>query len=105
MPRKTQKTAQATQAKTNAAAVAEAPESNGQDTGQSETRDWGNLYKPIFSSKDKGFEMGENRRFKQRVFIFNEKPDEAILAALKDNGFTYRAGEKAWTIQADASTR
>jgi hypothetical protein len=70
-----------------------------------EERQWGNPYKPIFVSKDKGFEMGENRRFKQRVFLFNEKPDEQVLAALKDNGFSYRANEKAWTIHADPATR
>ncbi len=72
---------------------------------KSEVRQWGNPYRPIFVSKDKGFEMGENKRFRQRVFLFNEKPDEQVLAALKDNGFTYRASEKAWTIHADADTR
>jgi hypothetical protein len=106
MPAKTQQTTKTDKAKTaKAAAVAETPASKGEEAAGSEARDWGNPYKPIFSSKDKGFEMGENRRFKQRVFIFTEKQDEQILAALKDNGFTYRAGEKAWTIQADAETR
>ena len=49
--------------------------------------------------------MGENRRFKQRVFTFKEKPAEEVLAALKEHGFTYRADEKAWTIPANADTR
>jgi hypothetical protein len=49
--------------------------------------------------------LGENRRFNQRVFIFDEKPGEEVLAALKEAGFTYRAAEKAWTIMANAATR
>jgi hypothetical protein len=68
-------------------------------------KNWGPPYKAIFSSAAKGFEMGENRRFKQRVFKFAEKPDSETLAALKDNGFTYRPEEKAWTIPANAATR
>jgi hypothetical protein len=68
-------------------------------------KNWGPPYKAIVSFPDKGFEMGENRRFKQRVFKFHEKPDEQVLAALKDAGFKYRAKEKAWTIQANADTR
>jgi hypothetical protein len=88
-----------------ATAVAEPPaeQANGQERPQG--RNWGNPYKPIFASNVKGFEMGENRRFKQRVFMFKEKPSEEILAALKEAGFTYRASEKAWTIHADAETR
>jgi hypothetical protein len=68
-------------------------------------KNWGPPYKAIFSSAAKGFEMGENRRFKQRVFKFAEKPDSETLATLKDNGFTYRPEEKAWTIPANAATR
>jgi hypothetical protein len=68
-------------------------------------RNWGDPYKQIFSSTAKGFEMGENRRFKQRVFKFHERPDQDVLDLLKDNGFTYRAAEKAWTIQATPETR
>ena len=67
------------------------------------SKNWGPPYKAIFTGKD--FEMGENRRFRQRVFTFNEKPADDVIAALKDAGFTYRANEKAWTIQADAATR
>jgi hypothetical protein len=84
---------------------AETPANQDDEASRAEAREWGNPYKTIFVSKDRGFEMGENRRFKQRVFIFQEKPGEQILAALKENGFTYRAGEKAWTIQADADSR
>jgi hypothetical protein len=68
-------------------------------------KNWGPPYKAIFTSTEKGFEMGENRRFKQRVFKFKDKPDSEIVAVLKDNGFTYRPEEKAWTIQADNATR
>ncbi len=68
-----------------------------------EAKNWGDPYKAIVSTAT--FEMGENRRFKQRVFTFKEKPSEDVLAALKDNGFTYRANEKAWTIQANPDTR
>jgi hypothetical protein len=69
----------------------------------SRPKTWGDPYKAIV--KTTGFEMGENRRFKQRVFTFKEKPSDEVLAALKDSGFTYRANEKAWTIQADADSR
>lgn len=70
-----------------------------------EAKNWGDPYKAIFTSTQSGFEMGENRRFKQRVFKFTEKPADEILAALKEAGFTYRAAEKAWTIQATPDTR
>ena len=66
---------------------------------------YGPPYKAIFTSADKGFELGENRRFKQRVFTFKDKPDEAVLAALKEHGFTYRPAEKAWTTEATAESR
>ena len=78
-------------------------EEQGPDNGQE--KNWGPPYKAIFTSSAKGFEMGENRRFKQRVFKFQDKPDAETLAALKDNGFIYRAEEKAWTIHADAESR
>ncbi len=75
------------------------------DHPEGQGKNWGPPYKAIFSSAAKGFEMGENRRFKQRVFKFREKPDSDTIAALKDNGFTYRPEEKAWTIPANAATR
>jgi hypothetical protein len=68
-----------------------------------EAKNWGNPYKAIVSTPS--FEMGENRRFKQRVFRFKEKPSDEVLATLKENGFTYRVNETAWTIQANAETR
>jgi len=75
-----------------------------QTSGESDqSKNWGDPYKAIV--KTPAFEMGENRRFKQRVFMFKDKPGEEVLAALKENGFTYRANEKAWTIQANAETR
>jgi hypothetical protein len=72
-------------------------------SAEPEAKNWGDPYKAIVSTPT--FELGENRRFKQRVFIFKEKPGDVVLALLKENGFTYRAGEKAWTIQANAQTR
>jgi hypothetical protein len=66
-------------------------------------KSWSDPYKPIFSGK--GFELGEHRRFKQRVFRFDEKPAAELLAKLKEAGFTYRAAEKAWTIPANPDTR
>lgn len=62
-------------------------------------------YKATFTCPAKQFELGENRRFKQIVFTFAEKPDATILQTLKDEGYQYRANEKAWTISADAATR
>ena len=75
------------------------------DEQPAEDRKWGDPYKVIFVSKDPPFEMGEDRRWKQRVFKFGQKPGEEVLAALKEHGFTYRASEKAWTIHANADTR
>lgn len=68
-----------------------------------EAKNWGNPYKAIVTMPT--FELGEDRRFKQRVFTFKEKPSDDILASLKENGFTYRANEKAWTIQANPEAR
>jgi len=68
-------------------------------------KNWGPPYKAIFVSKDKGFEMGEDRRFKQRVFVFSQKPEQHVLNKLKDSGFVIRAAEKAWTIPANPATR
>jgi len=73
--------------------------------GQTPAKNWGPAYKSIFNCPTKGFEMGEDRRFKQRVFKFSEKPEEHVLAALKEHGFTYRANEKAWTVNATAENR
>lgn len=70
---------------------------------ESGRKEWGNPYRAVVSTAT--FEMGEDRRFKQRVFKFKEKPAEEVIAALKENGFTYRAHEKAWTIPANAETR
>jgi hypothetical protein len=75
----------------------------GKDEADQEGKNWGDPYKALVTTAS--FEMGENRRFKQRVFLFKEKPLEEVLAALKDNGFTYRANEKAWTIQATPDSR
>ena len=66
-------------------------------------KQWGDPYKAIVTTG--AFEMGENRRFKQRVFKFKEKPADDVITVLKDAGFTYRAAEKAWTIHADADSR
>jgi hypothetical protein len=68
-------------------------------------RPFSNPYRPVFSSKTAGFELGENYRFKQRVFSFDDKPADHIIATLKENGFTYRPAEKSWTIPASAETR
>jgi hypothetical protein len=89
------------------AAPAPAPiaEPGAEPDAEAHGKNWGPPYKAIFTSSAKGFEMGENRRFKQRVFKFIEKPDSEVIAILKDNGFTYRPEEKAWTIHADNASR
>jgi hypothetical protein len=109
MPRKKDitDTSTATETAGAATAVAEpapATETNSQD-GQEPAKNWGPAYKAIFSCSAKGFEMGEDRRFKQRLFKFVEKPEEHVLAALKEHGFVYRASEKAWTVNATAENR
>jgi hypothetical protein len=102
-------------ATTNTTAVSEAtavmdpaPASETQaaaEDGQVPAKNWGPPYKSIFSCPAKGFEMGEDRQFKQRVFKFLDKPEEHVLAVLKEHGFTYRAAEKAWTVNATAENR
>jgi hypothetical protein len=72
-------------------------------TEAEQPKNWGDPYKAIVTGD--GFELGENRRFKQRVFTFREKPSDEVLAVLRKNGFTYRANEKAWTIPANPDTR
>ena len=62
-------------------------------------------YRPLFTCRPKGFEMGEDRRFKQRVFRFKDKPEAAVVERLKAAGYTYRAQEKAWTVAATPQTR
>ena len=66
---------------------------------------WGDPYKQLFVSPHSGFEMGENRQFKQRVFKFAERPEQSVIETLKESGFTYRPAEKAWTIPANPDTR
>ena len=106
MSRKKKDTTDASDDETGpATAVAEPAAPAEEGLIQPDARQWANPYKAIFVNKEKGFEMGENRRYGQRVFLFNEKPGDDVLAALKENGFTYRAAEKAWTIQANAFTR
>lgn len=68
-------------------------------------RNYGPPYKALFTSPDKGFELGENRRFRQRVFTFKERPSPDVIDRLKQHGFTYRAAEKAWTVEATAESR
>ena len=75
------------------------------DVQAARTTNWGDPYKRIFSSEAAGIEMGENRRFKQRVFKFKERPAPQVIDALKEHGFTYRPAEKAWTIPANPDTR
>jgi|ERR1043165_1613479 hypothetical protein len=72
---------------------------------QTDQKQWADAYSSIFSSPTRGFEMGENRRFKQRIFKFTEKPEQSIIDMLKKNGFVYRPSEKAWTIAANPATR
>ena len=92
-----------------ATAVAEPPQQSAAETqaqgDENPPKNWGPPYKSIFVCRDKGFEMGEDRRFRQRVFKFFEKPAEDVLAALKEHGFIYRPAEKAWTITATAENR
>lgn len=84
---------------------ARATESTGKAGPATDEKGWSTPYVPVFACREKGFELGENRRYKQRVFVFSEKPGDDIRAKLRENGFVYRATEKAWTIPANAETR
>jgi hypothetical protein len=108
MPRKKKAAPEAASTETGAAAaVAETPQkaeaTQADGPRDPNAKNWGDPYKALVTTPS--FELGENRRFRQRVFTFKEKPSDEILAALKENGFTYRANEKAWTVQATPDTR
>jgi hypothetical protein len=114
MPRKKQQTSETTRAEAMIARAQVQPgNSDGaaivdvQGLGPAELhpKNWGPPYKTILVCKEKGFEMGEDRRFKHRVFKFKETPSDQVLVALKENGFIYWANEKAWAISANADTR
>jgi hypothetical protein len=121
MPRKKAKTAEGnlaevTPRESTATATLDpppAPEANAVTTDSPTTetqvatqqKPFANPYRPVYSSKSAGFEMGENYRFKQRVFSFDERPADHVIVTLKENGFTYRPAEKSWTIPANAETR
>jgi hypothetical protein len=89
---------------TRTAVEIEGPTPSAQQS-EPEKKQFANPYSAIFTSVAKGFEMGEHRQFKQRVFKFNEKPEQAIIDTLMKHGFTYRPREKSWTIHATAATR
>jgi hypothetical protein len=76
---------------------------NGEIIKAKQPKNWADPYKAIVTGV--GFEMGEDREFNERVFTFREKPSDAVLASLKQNGFTYRPKERVWTIQANPDTR
>lgn len=110
-------------ANANATATLEAPTPTAQDSAQPDSvpttqgpsaapadgptdgtgKNYGPPYRAVLVTPS--FEMGENRRYKQRVFMFKEKPDEQTRALLKESGFTFRPAEKAWTIPATAESR
>ncbi len=70
-----------------------------------EPQRWSNPYWAVFTCREKGFELGENRRFKQMVFTFADNPGPDVTAKLKEAGFVYRGAEKAWTTPATAASR
>jgi hypothetical protein len=81
------------------------PAIHGEQTDAQQPKNWGPPYKAIYTNPSKGFELGEDRRWKQRVFKFTDKPGLDVIDALKAAGFKYRAEEKAWTVQASPVTR
>ena len=76
---------------------------NGEIIKAKQPKNWSDPYQAIVTGF--GFEMGEDREFNERVFTFREKPSDAVLAALKQNGFTYHPKERVWTIQANPDSR
>jgi hypothetical protein len=74
-------------------------------SGEPTPKNWGPPYKAIYTNAAKGFELGEDRRWKQRVFKFTDKPGPHVIDALKAAGFKYRGEEKSWTVQATPVTR
>jgi hypothetical protein len=62
-------------------------------------------YRPIFHSNSKQFEYGEDRRYRQIVFHFQEKPEQDLIDKLKSHGYKWRSDDKSWRVQADAVTR
>ncbi len=68
-------------------------------------KNYGPPYKAVFTSAATGIELGENRRFNQRVLSFKDKPAMEVIERLKQIGFRYQPEDRSWTIQATAESR
>jgi hypothetical protein len=82
-----------------------APSKTSEPKAAADDKGWSKPYVALLVCREQGFEMGENRRFKQRVFLFKDKPTEEIRNTLKEHGFVYRPLEKAWTVAATHANR
>jgi hypothetical protein len=54
-------------------------------------------YRPIFHSNSKQFEYGEDRRYRQIVFHFQETPEQDVIGKLKSHGYKWRSEVPAET--------
>ena len=68
-------------------------------------RQWAPPYRAAFTSVVGGVEVGEDRRFKQVVISFADRPDPEVTDRLKEAGFKYRSAERSWTAPASAVAR
>jgi hypothetical protein len=75
------------------------------DERQDQPKQWAKPYRAFLSCSEKGFEVGEDFRFKQVMFRFDDDPGRDVTQKLKDAGFKYRPNEKSWTISASAASR
>ena len=72
--------------------------------GQPE-RQWAPPYRAAFTSALGGLEVGEDRRFKQVVVSFADRPSSEVTDRLKEAGFKFRPAERSWTAPASAVAR
>lgn len=106
MPRKKSAPPEAASVETSSASTAiSEPPAESKHATDGTGKNYGPPYKSVFTSAEKGFELGENRQFRQRVFTFKERPAQEVIDRLKEHGFTYRPAEKAWTVEATAESR
>ena len=87
----------------------EEPPATGEEVGTpadgDQPRQWANPYRAVFTSTVGGLEVGEDRRFKQVVVGFADRPGQDVTDRLKAAGFRYRAAERSWTAPASAAAR
>lgn len=87
-----------------AATTAPVADANDSEPGAgTERKQWSNPIWVMFACPAKGFNLVENRRFKQFAFYFDADPGAEVKGMLKETGFIYRPGDQSWTLPVTAA--